>query len=109
MVSYYADVDPVFKALSDATRRDLLDALFTEDGQTLSALVDRFDMTRIGVAKHLGLLEAAGLVVTRRRGREKLHYLNPIPIRLIYDRWVSKYTGAWATGLVELKRDMEAP
>jgi uncharacterized protein YndB with AHSA1/START domain len=101
-------VDTVFKALADPTRRDLLDALFEEDGQTLSALADRFDMTRIGVAKHLGLLEGAGLVVSRRRGREKLHYLNPVPIRLIHDRWVSKYTTTWAAGLVDLKRDLEA-
>jgi len=98
----------VFKALSDRTRRELLDALFVEDGQTLSALVDRFEMTRIGVAKHLGVLEAAGLVVTRRRGREKLHFLNVVPIRLIHDRWVSKYTQTWAAGLVELKHDLEA-
>ncbi len=108
MVSYCGGVDPVFKALADPTRRDLLDALFEKDGQTLSALVDRFEMTRIGVAKHLGVLEAAGLVVTRRRGREKLHYLNPVPIRLIHDRWVSKYTETWAAGLVDLKRDLEA-
>jgi uncharacterized protein YndB with AHSA1/START domain len=107
MVSYTQGVDPVFKALSDPTRRDLLDTLFEKDGQSLSALVDRFDMTRIGVAKHLGVLETAGLVVTRRRGREKLHYLNPIPIRLVYERWVSKYTEAWAAGLVQLKHDLE--
>jgi uncharacterized protein YndB with AHSA1/START domain len=108
MVSYSGGMDLVFKALADPTRRDLLDALFEEDGQTLSALVDRFAMTRIGVAKHLGLLETAGLVVSRRRGREKLHYLNPVPIRLIHDRWVSKYTETWAAGLVDLKHDLEA-
>jgi DNA-binding transcriptional ArsR family regulator len=107
LVSYYGGMDPVFKALADPTRRDLLDALFEEDGQTLSALVARFDMTRIGVAKHLGVLEAAGLVTTRRRGREKLHFLNPVPIRLIHDRWVSKYTEPWVAGLVDLKRDLE--
>jgi DNA-binding transcriptional ArsR family regulator len=101
-------MDAIFKALADPTRRDLLDALFEEDGQTLSALVARFDMTRIGVAKHLGVLEAAGLVTTRRRGREKLHHLNPVPIRLIYDRWVNKYTEPWVAGLVDLKRDLEA-
>ena len=101
-------MDPVFKALADPTRRGLLDELFRQDGQTLSALVDHFEMTRIGVAKHLGLLEAAGLVVTRRRGREKLHFLNSVPIRLIYARWVSKYTEMWASGLVELKHDLEA-
>ncbi len=98
----------MFKALADPTRRDLLDALFETDGQSLSALVDHFEMTRIGVAKHLGVLERAGLVVTRRSGRQKLHYLNPIPIRLIHDRWVSKYTETWASGLVELKCNLEA-
>jgi len=107
MVSYIRVVDEIFKALADPTRRMLLDELFRSDGQTLSALAGRFEMTRIGVAKHLGILEAAGLVVTRRRGREKLHFLNPIPIRLIHDRWVSKYTETWAAGLVELKHDLE--
>ena len=98
----------VFKSLADATRRDLLDALFLEDGQTLGALAAHFDMTRVAVAKHLRLLESAGLVVTRRRGREKLHFLNVVPIRLIHDRWVSKYTETWAAGLVELKRELES-
>ncbi len=98
----------VFKALADQTRRELLDELFRRDGQTLHALASRFDMTRVGVAKHLRLLEEAGLVATRRRGREKLHYLNPVPIRLVHDRWVSKYTEAWAAGLADLKRDLEA-
>ena len=98
----------VFKALSDKTRRELLDELFRRDGQTLNALASRFDMTRVAVAKHLHLLEDAGLVVTRRRGREKLHYLNPVPIRLVHDRWVSKYTEAWTAGLADLKRDLEA-
>ena len=84
-------VDEVFKALADPTRRGLLDELFREDGQTLSALEARVPMTRFGVMKHLKLLEDAGLVVTKRRGREKVHYLNPVPIRLIHDRWVSKY------------------
>ena len=97
----------VFKAMADATRRSLLDALFLEDGQSLSALETRFDMTRVAVAKHLGVLEAAGLVVARRRGREKLHFLNPVPIRLVHDRWVSKYTEDWAAGLARLKNDME--
>ena len=87
-----AEDESVFKALADPTRRALLDALYQEDGQTLVALQSRFQMTRIGVAKHLRLLEAAGLVVTKRSGREKLHYLNPIPIRLVHERWVSKYT-----------------
>ena len=101
-------MEPVFKALSDQTRRELLDELFHRDGQTLNALASRFDMTRVAVAKHLHLLEDAGLVVTRRRGREKLHYLNPVPIRLVHDRWVSKYTEAWTAGLADLKRDLEA-
>jgi len=101
------DVDLVFKALADPTRRALLDELFRADGQSLVALEAHFDMTRIAVAKHLRLLEAAGLVVTRRRGREKLHYLNPIPIRLVHDRWVDKYTEPWATGLADLKHDLE--
>src|ERR1043165_6910191 len=100
-------MDEVFKALADPTRRSLLDELFREDGQTLSALEERFPMTRFGVMKHLHVLEAAGLVVTRRRGREKLHYLNAVPIRLIHDRWVSKYAEPWAAGLSELKRDLE--
>jgi uncharacterized protein YndB with AHSA1/START domain len=100
-------MDLVFKALSDPTRRALLDALFREDGQTLGSLESQFDMTRIGVSKHLRLLEEAGLVVSRRRGREKLHHLNPIPIRLVHDRWVSKYTEAWAAGLVDLKTELE--
>lgn len=100
-------MDLVFKALSHPTRRAILDALFRKDGQTLSALEARFDMTRIGVSKHLRLLEDAGLVVSKRRGREKLHYLNPVPIRLVHDRWVSKYTEAWAAGLLGLKSQME--
>jgi uncharacterized protein YndB with AHSA1/START domain/biotin operon repressor len=101
-------MEPVFKALSDPTRRELLDELFRRDGQTLNALASRFDMTRVAVAKHLHLLEDAGLLVTRRRGREKLHYLNPVPIRLVHDRWVSKYTEAWTAGLADLKHDLEA-
>ncbi len=100
-------MDEVFKALADPTRRDLLDALFAQDGQTLTALEERVPMTRFGVMKHLRVLEEAGLVVTRKRGREKLHYLNPVPIRLIHDRWVSKYAEPWAAGLTELKTDLE--
>jgi DNA-binding transcriptional ArsR family regulator len=100
-------VDEVFKALADPTRRALLDALFAEDGQTLTALEERVPMTRFGVMKHLKVLEEAGLVVTRKRGREKLHYLNPVPIRLIQDRWVSKYAEPWAAGLSELKSHLE--
>jgi uncharacterized protein YndB with AHSA1/START domain/biotin operon repressor len=97
----------VFKALADPTRRALLDELFRTDGQSLSALEARFDMTRFGVAKHLKQLEEAGLVVTRRRGREKLHYLNAVPIRLIHDRWVSKYAEAWVSTLSDLKTRLE--
>ena len=99
--------DEVFRALADPSRRTLLDALFEQDGQTLSALEERLPMTRFGVMKHLRLLEDAGLVVTRKVGREKLHFLNPVPIRLIHDRWVSKFAERWATGLVELKRELE--
>src|SRR5213080_4496848 len=101
-------VDEVFRALADPTRRSLLDELFREDGQTLSALEERFSMTRFGVMKHLKQLEEAGLVVTRRRGREKLHFLNPVPIRLVHDRWVSKYAEPWTAGLSGLKNKLEA-
>ena len=100
-------IDDVFKALADATRRRLLDELFVEDGQTLSALEQRLPMTRFGVAKHLKVLADAGLVTTQRRGREKLHFLNPVPIREVHDRWVSKYAEPWASALTELKRDLE--
>ena len=102
-----ARVEPVFKALADPTRRELLDELFRHDGQTLGALAGRFAMTRVAVAKHLRLLEDAGLVATRRRGREKLHYLNPVPIRLVHDRWVSKFAEPWAAGLSGLKHELE--
>ncbi len=102
-------MDEVFRALADPTRRELLDELFRADGQTLGALERRFPMTRFGVMKHLRLLEDAGLVVTRRRGREKLHFLNPVPIRLIHDRWVSKYAEPWVAGLSDLKRRLENP
>ena len=97
----------MFKALADPTRRSLLDELFREDGQTFTALEERFEMSRFGVMKHLKQLEDAGLVVTRRRGREKLHYLNPVPIRLVHDRWVSKYAEPWAAGLAGLKQELE--
>ena len=100
-------IDDVFKALADPTRRQLLDELFEEDGQTLSALEQRLPMSRFGVAKHLKVLEGAGLVTTRRRGREKLHFLNPVPIREVHDRWVSKYAEPWASALTGLKRDLE--
>jgi uncharacterized protein YndB with AHSA1/START domain/biotin operon repressor len=100
-------VDEVFKALADPTRRSLLDELFRADGQTLTELEARLPMTRFGVMKHLKQLEEAGLVVTRRRGREKLHFLNPVPIRLVHDRWVSKYAEPWAAGLSGLKQELE--
>ena len=109
MVSYSRGMETVFKALAHPTRRDLLDSLFERDGQTLRSLTAGRDMTRIGVAKHLQLLEEARLGVTTRRGREKLHFLNPVPIRLIHDRWVSKYTEPWAAGLVSLKGELEEP
>jgi uncharacterized protein YndB with AHSA1/START domain len=102
-------MDAVFKALADPTRRSLLDELFRDDGQTLSALERRFAMSRIGVMKHLKQLEDAGLVVTKRRGREKLHFLNPIPIRLVHDRWIDKYTEPWAASLIGLKNELENP
>ena len=97
----------MFKALADPTRRKLLDKLFNEDGQSLIALERRLPMTRFGVMKHLKLLEEAGLIVTRRRGREKLHYLNAIPIRFIHDRWVNKFTGPWVAALSDLKHTLE--
>jgi uncharacterized protein YndB with AHSA1/START domain len=100
-------MDEVFKALADPTRRSLLDELFKEDGQTLSALEGRLPMTRFGVMKHLKVLEEAGLVTTKKRGREKLHFLNPVPIRLVHDRWVSKYAEPWAAALTGLKRNLE--
>jgi uncharacterized protein YndB with AHSA1/START domain len=101
-------MDDVFRALADPTRRSLLDELFRQDGQTLRMLQERLPMTRFGVMKHLKLLEEAGLIVTRRRGREKFHYLNPVPIRLVHDRWVSKYAEPWVSGLSDLKYKLEA-
>jgi DNA-binding transcriptional ArsR family regulator len=100
-------IDDVFKALADPTRRQLLDELFEEDGQSLSTLEQRLPISRFGVAKHLKVLEGAGLVTTRKRGREKLHYLNPVPIREVHDRWVSKYAEPWAAALTGLKKDLE--
>ena len=100
-------MDVVFKALADPTRRGLLDELFEQDGQSLSALERRLPMTRFGVMKHLKVLEQAGLVTTKKRGREKLHFLNPVPIRLIHDRWVSKYAEPWAAALSGLKATIE--
>jgi uncharacterized protein YndB with AHSA1/START domain len=100
-------MDEVFKALADPTRRGLLDELHREDGQTLTALEQRLPMTRFGVMKHLRVLEEAGLVTTKRRGREKLHFLNPVPIRLVHDRWVSRYAEPWAATLTGLKKTIE--
>src|SRR5437868_10644385 len=100
-------MDEVFRALADPTRRSLLDELRREDGQTLSALEERLPMTRFGVMKHLRVLEEAGLVTTKKRGREKLHFLNPVPIRLVHDRWVSKYAEPWAATLSDLKARLE--
>jgi len=109
LVTYRVGVDEVFKALADPTRRSLLDELFRSDGQSLTQLEARLPMSRFGVMKHLKQLEEAGLVVTRRRGREKLHFLNPVPIRLVHDRWVSKYAEPWAAGLSGLKQELERP
>ena len=101
------DDDRVFKALADPTRRFLLDRLFVRDGRTLTELESELEMTRFGVMKHLRVLEEANLVVPRRSGREKLHYLNPVPIRLIHDRWIDKYTEGPASMLADLKRRLE--
>jgi DNA-binding transcriptional ArsR family regulator len=100
-------MDEVFKALADSTRRELLDRLRERDDQSLSALEEGLPMSRFGVMKHLKVLEEAGLITTRKRGREKLHFLNPVPIRLIHDRWVSRYAEPWASALSELKQDIE--
>ncbi|WP_430782974.1 ArsR/SmtB family transcription factor [Actinoplanes sp. G11-F43] len=101
------DDDRVFKALADPSRRLLLDLLFARDGRTLTELESELEMTRFGVAKHLRVLEEAGLVVTRRSGREKLHHLNAVPIRQIHDRWIDKYTEKHVTTLIDLKRTLE--
>ena len=101
------DDDLVFKALADPTRRLLLDRLFERDGRPLTELESEVDMTRFGVMKHLRLLEDAGLVVTRKSGREKLHFLNPVPIRQIHDRWIDKFTERQVTALVDLKAELE--
>jgi DNA-binding transcriptional ArsR family regulator len=121
MVTYHAAVvigsestrrvadDAVFKALADPTRRAMLDALFRRDGQSVQALGAQVpEMTRFGVMKHLAVLEAAGLVVARRQGRQKLHYLNPVPIAEIADRWISKYAAPFARALVDLRAGLEA-
>lgn len=100
-------MDAVFRALADPTRRDLLDRLYARDGQSLKELEELVPMTRFGVMKHLRVLEQAGLVTTVRSGREKRHFLNPVPIRLIHDRWVSKYAEPWAATLTGLKQALE--
>nr|WP_086859197.1 metalloregulator ArsR/SmtB family transcription factor [Amycolatopsis lexingtonensis] len=109
MVTYLEGVqdDLVFKALADPTRRFLLDLLFERDGRTLTELETQVEMTRFGVMKHLKLLEEAGLVVTRKDGREKRHFLNPVPIRQIHDRWIDKYTERQVTALLDLKNELE--
>lgn len=107
MVWIVHDDDRVFKALADPTRRHLLDRLFTRDGRSLTELQSELEMTRFGVMKHLRQLEDAGLVATRRSGRRKLHYLNPVPIRLIHDRWIDKYTEHHVSALAELKTTLE--
>ena len=101
------DDDRVFKALADPTRRHLLDRLFARDGRTLTELESELEMTRFGVMKHLRVLEDAGLVVTRKAGREKLHFLNVVPIRLIHDRWIDKFTERRVSALTDLKRRLE--
>ena len=115
MVTYLEDVggvaddDLVFKALADPTRRALLDRLFERDGRTLGELEAEQDMTRFGVMKHLRVLEDAGLVTTQKRGRQKLHFLNAVPIRLIHDRWIDKYTEHQVSALADLKHELENP
>src|SRR5947208_7772080 len=101
------DDDRVFKALADSTRRHLLDRLFERDGRTLTELESELEITRFGVMKHLRVLEDAGLVTARKVGRNKHHYLNPVPIRLIHDRWIDKYTAARAGALADLKTQLE--
>ena len=101
------DDDKVFKALADPTRRHLLDRLYERDGRSLGELESELAMTRFGVMKHLKVLEDAGLVVTRRSGREKLHFLNPVPIRLIHDRWIAKYREHEVAALADLKHELE--
>ncbi len=104
---HMTDDDRVFKALADPSRRLLLDRLFQRDGRTLLELEAELEMTRFGVMKHLRVLEDAGLVVTRRSGREKLHFLNPVPIRLVHDRWIDKFTERRVSALTDLKRQLE--
>jgi DNA-binding transcriptional ArsR family regulator len=103
-----ADDDRVFKALADPTRRFLLDMLYMRDGRTLTEMESELEMTRFGVMKHLRILEDAGLITTRREGREKRHFLNPVPIRLIHDRWIDKYTERRVSALIDLKHALES-
>ncbi len=107
MLTLVNDDDRIFKALADPTRRHLLDRLFERDGRTLGELESGLEMTRFGVMKHLRVLEEAGLVITRRQGREKLHFLNPVPIRLIHDRWIDKYREHQVSALADLKHELE--
>jgi DNA-binding transcriptional ArsR family regulator len=110
LVTYYSvvtDDDHVFRALADPTRRLLLDRLFERDGRTLTELESQLEMTRFGVMKHLRILEEAGLVVSRKSGRSRLHFLNPVPIRLIHDRWIDKYTEHRVSALADLKTQLE--
>ena len=110
-VTYFArvtDDDRVFKALADPTRRFLLDLLFAREGQTLTELESAVEMSRYGVMKHLKVLEEAGLVVPRRSGREKLHFLNAVPIREVHDRWIDKYTERHVAALIDLKHELES-
>jgi DNA-binding transcriptional ArsR family regulator len=102
-------MDEIFKALADASRRQLLDELFSDNGQTLTELCGHLDMTRQAVTKHLEVLEAANLVVTVRRGREKLHYLNPVPISEIQDRWIGKFERQRLQALGDLKKNLDKP
>jgi uncharacterized protein YndB with AHSA1/START domain/DNA-binding transcriptional ArsR family regulator len=108
MLATVTDDDRVFRALADPTRRFLLDTLFERDGRSLTELESALAMTRFGVMKHLRVLEEAGLVVTRRSGREKHHFLNPVPIRLMHDRWIDKYTEPWTEALSGLKQRLES-
>jgi DNA-binding transcriptional ArsR family regulator len=101
------DDDAVFKALADSSRRLLLDLLYERDGRTLTELDAELEMTRFGVMKHLKVLEEAGLVVAQKRGREKLHFLNPVPVRQIHDRWIDKYTEHRVSALLDLKNELE--
>jgi DNA-binding transcriptional ArsR family regulator len=103
------EMDGVFRALADPTRRRLLDALFFEDGQSAGALCSRVpELSRFGVMKHVGVLEEAGLVTSRREGRSKLHYLNPVPIGLVADRWISKYAAPFTRAMVGLRTGLES-